>query len=170
MPFSVPEGYFETFPGLIQSGLQLEEVYPGLADLNQKPTYQVPEGYFEGLTAQVVARVKASAQPGKLVSFGRRWMRMAAAAAITGLLVTGAFLSYQNNQVSTPADPINELSSVSDQEILNYMQNQEVPALESGGTNMAVSNFTDNDVKDLMSDVSDAELEQYAQSQDPQSN
>ena len=103
--YQVPDNYFETLPDSILSKLQtnavelteeLEMVAPILNQISKKPVLSLPDGYFEALQPLDVID-----QPGtaKIVTFRNysRWIQYVAAAMVTGILVTGAFIFTDSN-------------------------------------------------------------------------
>ncbi|HVU54446.1 MAG TPA: hypothetical protein VHD83_05295 [Puia sp.] len=167
MPYQVPEGYFETS---IPSATLLA--------LKDKTVYEVPEGYFETLAAIVVARVQpAGKQTGKLISMsGSRksaWWKYAAAAAITGVILTLGWLRLQTPSKDQPLASVDvarmtqdSLTKVSDQDIQSYVddhtaQIQQVQQEEDYANSTASLDISDNDVKNLLGDVPDGDLKAY---------
>lgn len=71
LPFQAPAGYFETMPEALMSRIKKQEAQDAILEAHEP----APK------TAPVVQMVKA-----------RKWIMYAAAAMITGILVTGAFL------------------------------------------------------------------------------
>ena len=175
MPFDAPAGYFNELTDNMIGGMkainfvndELENLSPVMEDLKGKNPYQAPAGYFDGFAANLLSRVSpVQQQPAKLVSMGNRkkWMRYMAAAVLTGIVITGSVLllsrpagggSTANDQVHT------ELSKVSDQEILNFLEAHNAPVPDSSNV-MAFATGSENEASDLLGDVSDNELQQYA--------
>lgn len=74
-PFTVPSGFFQSFPGkmldLVRALAEEEREgdAPGFAegpdgfpaDLKDRPTFQVPTGYFDNLAESILGRIKAEA-------------------------------------------------------------------------------------------------------------
>ncbi len=174
MPFNAPAGYFSELPANLTAGaqalafvndeLESNPLSPLMQSLKIKSTYQVPAGYFENLPERLLSRVKKQPQKAKVVSFRKSWVKYAVAAAITGLILTIGLINYNkpNTPVSINTDPISGLATVSDQEISNYIENQDLLLSVAGNSSPSVSDFNDNDINDLMSVVSDDELQQYA--------
>jgi hypothetical protein len=179
-PFALPTGYFFELPDNLVVGMQavefvkeeLEEMSPVLAGLKEKTTYQVPEGYFEALPAKILEHLPFRQQPAKLVafpSFKKSWLKYAVAAGFIGLIVTLGLLQF-NHEPARFEDPIASLTKVSDQEMTSYLDNQDIPlpkSLDSNTINSilatsGVNDINDADIQDLMGDVSDSELQQYA--------
>lgn len=164
-PFSVPDGYFEELSGgLAASSFAREESAvdsPLMANLKEIDLYEVPQGYFNELPQLILNKVKQGSGQAKVVSLGksRIFFKYAAAAIVAGALLIGGsfFFNHSNKAVADAANPV--LATVSDQEILNYMESLNVPL--SDMNSLAAVDVTENDGNDLLSDVSDEELQQY---------
>jgi hypothetical protein len=179
-PFSLPFGYFKELSGNLVAGMQavefvrdeLEDTSALLVGLKEKKPYTVPDGYFESLSETILQRVKQNRRPSKVISISKSksWLKYAAAAAITGLILTTGILYFDRTR-PTVEDPAAGLVKVSDQEIVNYMENEDIPLAGTSIFNnnnsvvASLDEFNDTDIKDLMSDVSDNELVQYASDQ-----
>jgi len=165
MPYQVPEGYFDSsLPSAT------------LLALKDKTVYEVPEGYFETLAAIVMARVQpAEATTGKVVSMTSRrrtsWLKYAAAAVVTGALLTFGWLRLQTHSKDGSVANIDVpqgLTKVSDQDIENYVDDHTVQIQQAqqeedytNANSTASLDITDNDAKSLLGDVPDGELAQY---------
>jgi len=97
MPFQVADGYFENFPETL-----FEKAHIGLLYNIEKPIYQVPDQYFSGLADQILAKAKAAefAEKVKVLPMRkmRNWVTYAAAAILTGIMVTGSFMFSDKKQ------------------------------------------------------------------------
>jgi len=170
-PFSTPPGYFDELADNLASGMkalsivndELENLSEPMAAGKNKNPYTVPAGYFDGLAASILTRAKKQSKPAKLVSFSTKspWLKYAAAAALTGVLITIGLFTFKPRN-ATGTDPLAALSKVSDQEIVNYLDNQDILTIDSTSTTTAVLDWSENDMKDLFQDIPDAELQQYA--------
>jgi hypothetical protein len=184
-PFEVPSGYFTELSENLVMGLKaLDQVQDELEKdsslihaLDKSELYELPAGYFETFPDRALSRVKqiASRKPAKIISLlgARSWMKYAAAAMVAGVLLTGGLLWFNSSPNST-AKPIQltipladktNFATVSDQEILNYLESQNVPETDLNslasidlGDNESVG---DNEGNNLLSGVSDEELQQY---------
>ena len=181
MPFEVPEGYFSSLPVLTtrlamddQTDLHQLNQDSLLAGLKNIPVYQAPEGYFNELADTILEKVKQQDReqqnapgkqqaPARVVSFGRRrnWWKYAAAAVVTGLILTGGWLKLHNSPLTAPADITKSLSNVSDQEIESYLDNQNLPLADDLANSTASVDITESDIKSLLGDVPDGELKEY---------
>ncbi len=171
--YEVPDGYFTTLPVEVLSRIQtnhtvreeLDEVAPLLNTIDKETPYQVPEKYFARAD---FARLASYQQPqAKVVTLrlARRWMQYAAAALVTGVLVTGAFLFTDNpanieESTYQSVDLSSELDKVSETELANYLDNPEHAAVAN---TVAVLTGEESltDVKKNLQRVSDEELKQY---------
>lgn len=172
MPFAIPADYFSELPANITDGAraiemvneELENLSPMMSQLRTVQPYKVPAGYFEGLD-QVMLEKVAQPKGGKLISMGgaRKWMRYAAAAAVAGLIFIGAMRIFGGKNVDGTVPGI---AGISDTEIIKYLEQQNgdpVPAVaESAGSDV---NFTASDMKDMLADISDEELQKYVDQQ-----
>jgi hypothetical protein len=163
VPFTSPAGYFDELSNNVVAGVQaiefvngeLENLSPLMNSLKGKEVYEVPQGYFESLAGEVLNKVNR--QPAKVISigFGKKLVRYAAAAVIVGLMAIGAY-KIINPTSSTDTTPI---AKVSDQELENFLDNNTISIADT--STVITAEVSDDDSKDLLADVSDAELQQY---------
>ena len=169
MPYSLPEGYFDTLEPA--ASVKEESLSPLMTGLKSKAAYQVPEGYFESLPEIISARVKP-ASPARVISMSRKrnaWWQYSAAAVIVGFIFTIGWLRLHTpagRQGLTGADLTQGLARVSDQDIQSYLDNQDnhmapIQQDDAFGKSIASLEFSDNDIKNFLGDVSDNELTQY---------
>jgi len=169
-PFTTPDGYFDELSDNLVGGMnaitfvkdELEVLHPLMNDLKNKSTYTVPKDYFNQLAETILHKVKRQ-EPAKIVSFekSRSLLKYAVAAAVTAIVLTIGLLTFNTKSVTD--DPATGLSKISDQEITNYLHNHDVPLAEVATNNSTASlDFNDNDVSELLGDVPDNELEDYA--------
>jgi hypothetical protein len=163
----------------MSSRQEIAEISGLLAGLQQKNPYRVPEGYFQSLNHPIpqsagdskVVPIESRKELEKQTAIHAeqktpvfnfsRVLKYAVAACIVALLGLNLFtLTYQNNRFT---DPISGLTTVSDQEMANYLDADDIhwtPGLgASSGT--ASVDLSDNDIHELFSNVGDDELEQY---------
>lgn len=178
-PFSTPAGYFNELSDNAVAGAQaiefvndeLENLSPLMNSLRNKQVYEVPAGYFEQLPDQVLNAAKTQ-QPAKVVSisFTRRVTRYAAAAVVAGIIgVAGwMFLGKHGNIKTTPNQPVvvaqADLDSISDDMLEKYLENQTAVPVETAVPATATANNSEidtADMRDMLADVSDEDLQQY---------
>jgi hypothetical protein len=172
-PYRLPEGYFA-------------EVSPILSVLKDKTTYLAPEGYFDYLptaateTVMQEAGEKRAGGGAKVVALGSRekpvkghWWKYAGVAAAACLILVFSWPQLHTSMTRTnegqhPMGTVDLASStsqglhkVSDQEILDYMDDQNSTLAEPVSNNTATLDMNDSDIKTLLGNVPDGELQQY---------
>lgn len=185
VPYKVPVGFFEGFAENLMNRLHVEtaefsesnagqqiaevsslqeilEISPLLAGLKNKNPYQVPVGFFEELKADIPKRetklVAIKSKPAPV--FTLKTVRYAVAACLVALLGTAIFnLTYHKT-----TDPIKDLTTVSDQDIANYLDSDDIHWTPGIYSSSASTDFSESDIHDLLSGVPDEELEQYSSS------
>ena len=184
-PYVIPAGYFEDFADILMYRIRFEadgfgetqsisspeeiaEISPLLAELKNKNPYRVPAGYFENLDTKMqvtedVAPKLVSVPPSnktKRISIPMRIVRYAAAACIVGMIGITTF-NITHRQI---LDPINGLTKVSDQDMANFLDIDDVHWTPDNPSDLQTStvDLSDNDIHDLLGSVPDVELEQYS--------
>jgi hypothetical protein len=170
-PYVVPEGYFD--------GLS-----PVLAVLKDKNPYIVPAGYFDGLATVIAARTADvglrvvgedhGRSKARVIGFGKRmsWMKYAAAAVVAGLVFTVSLLRWHSTTTSTqvagtrqqpPVDIAKNLTRVSDEELQNFLVDQDTTLAQpvTNNASMVSLGMDDSDIKSLLGQVPDGDLKQY---------
>ena len=170
MPYQVPAGYFD----MLEIGplVSEENLSPQLAALKDITAYQVPEGYFESFPEIMSARVRPAAAPAKVISINHRrrtWWQYSAAAVVIAFTFTIGWLRLHTPTVKpglNSPDVTQGLARVSDQDIQSYLDNRDnhtAPVQQDDfyGKSTAALEFSDNDIKNFLGDISDNELTQY---------
>lgn len=170
--FTVPEGYFTHFSGLLMEKIrkaesdsieaELEAISPLLAgSLTKKMPYSLPEGYFATANPALQSPKEERAAP-VVPMFPVRKSRMLYAAAAVVILLGIFTLFYKLNTGSQPSD-INfsitaELPKVDAKEIDAYLQYapEDVPAEP-----LSLANLEDIDFEGVINDVNDKELKEF---------
>ncbi len=166
LPYAVPAGYFDHFAENLLQKIRMAEIEdpdaelialsPLLAGLNRKTPYRIPAEYFNEFSTDTASFRHTEPKLVRMGS-GRRVMKYALAAMVTGLIATAAFFAFNHSGT----DPLKELSDVSSQDIANYLDAHDVHWVPGTSVQGASADFNDNDISDLLSNVSDSELEQY---------
>jgi hypothetical protein len=168
MPFSTPDNFFEELSDNAVAGakaidfvnVELENLSPLMSSLKDKQVYEAPAGYFDQLPQQILQKVKS--QPAKVVSmnFTRKVVRYAAAAVVAGLVVAAAWL-YTGN--GTDEGSLVGIEQISDEGLESYIENQN--SVNPAETTVLAANtnaeIDEEDMKDMLADVSDEELQKY---------
>ena len=170
-PYQLPEGYFESLSentlaetkavAFVQE--ELDDFSPVLHNLKHAPLYEVPAGYFDQLPDVILSKVR-SEQPAKVVKMGSRNVlrRYIAAAAVLAVMITGAWLYFQPSSGTENPKTTVAIQQVPDEELVRFIDDQALAA-EIAGNTIAYTEFDNNDMHDLLADVSDEELQQYVE-------
>lgn len=174
-PFHTPAGYFEEFPDTAMAGAmaidfvqaELEKESVILSSLKAINVYQAPAGYFEQFPATMLAKVQHQQQTAKVVPMHRRkiW-RIAAAAVVAGALAITTWLYFQVADTTPPAVPVAGLEKVSDTELQQYIDNQLVNFTETNPVSVEPGEINTEDMKEMLADVTDEELQKYLDQND----
>lgn len=177
-PFSLPDNYFKELADNAMAGAkavefvndELENLPLVLSELKNKNVYEIPAGYFENFSATVLNKIKTQ-QRAKVISINKKtnWLKYTAAAAVIGFIATTAVLIFNNKKPGTlysyakidDKQLADSLHNANDEDILNYLQSHNVPVVDTSSS-IAAADFNDDDVDDMLADVSDNELQQYA--------
>ena len=168
VPYEMPANYFSELSDHALGGAkaidfvneELENLSPLMNSLKGKSVYEAPEGYFDTLADQILAEAKKQ-KPAKVVAFRpvKKIMRYAVAAVVIGVMAISVWLSQREPGKPSIAKIENGIEAASDEEILNFIQSSEAPLAETVLTSddeMSVA-----DMKVMLADVSDKELEQF---------
>lgn len=169
LPYEAPAGYFSELSEHAVAGVkaiefvnvELENLSPTMSSLRSANVYEVPSGYFDSLADNVLKNVRQH-RSAKVVSmnFGKKVMRYAVAAVITGLIALGGWLYFAPSTTTSIASIENKVKQVSEDEMMNFLENDALIAMESNSAGSEQIDATD--MKSMLADVSDEELEQFA--------
>ena len=168
-PYQVPVEYFEGLPENIMRGIrehadyqtsqeELASISPLLSTISKKPVFSVPDGYFENFEVAIDHKPKAL-----VVSIAsRRWLRLAAAAVVTGIIAVGSILIINsNNKIDPQNNPEawvkkNVIKKVNPEVITEFVKltDEELPLKD-------VANNKPEDIKELMKDVPVNEIDKF---------
>jgi hypothetical protein len=168
--YVVPEGYFDYLPAAATEKV----IHEGVREVFQQAVPAMAATSDEG-SAKGGARVVAIGSKGKVVK-GHWWKYAGVAAAACLILVfswpqlhtrfsnISGGKSDEGQHVGTvdlASSMSQSLHKVSDQEILNYLDDQNSILAEPVSNNTATLDMNDSDIKTLLGDVPDGELQQY---------
>lgn len=171
--YQVPETYFDQFATQVLAKLKEEErktelapTAPLLARLSYENLYTLPDHYFSRIN--FIPGVKKALAESRVITFhiARKWIQYAAAAVVTGILVTGAFLftddsrSYIQSEKIEKADVTSSLDKISEEALVDYLQNHEHMVIQPASTLFA-SEEELKEIKAHIRNISDEELNQY---------
>lgn len=147
---SVPEGYFDKLSASVLSRikeegalLELRNLSPMLYSVQNENVYKAPAGYFERLASVILSKVQV---PAKVISIHRRsiW-KYAVAAVVAGVIAINSIWNFNSPnqhvayntlkskpgmpayiseaaQYKTEEDIQNAVASLSNDDIINYLQ------------------------------------------------
>ncbi|HET9745016.1 MAG TPA: hypothetical protein VFP97_04830 [Chitinophagaceae bacterium] len=170
MPYSVPAGFFQDFGDSVMEKLnanvnhqtseeEIENLSPLLSSLRNKNPYSVPAGYFETLESRVEKK------DAKVISITkRRWYRISIAAAVIGIVAMTGVLLFSTGAINIDKNPQgwvkkNVINKVSDEKINEFVtlvspEESQKPVEENEAATQA-------EVKELMKDVSQKEIDEF---------
>lgn len=142
----VPQGYFDSISDSILSkikrmeketeGNEFQQSFPLLHSLKGKNVFSVPKNYFENLSTAITEKINKTPEDAKIISIGKKWWKYAAAAVITGAIAISSLQLFNGgneaetysyayeiaNQFKTPDQFEKGIASLSDDEIINYLE------------------------------------------------
>jgi len=160
MPYAVPDHYFQTTIEELPF-LTGEDPQSAILSLVERVTpYQVPLGYFANLPEQILEKV--ARQKAKVVPITRRkWMRMAAAAMVGGIIAVSGFfyLNQKTNRFDAGKPIAQQLKNVSTKELDDFIKTADITPASTETATVAASKASD--VRRMLKDVSDKELDAF---------
>ena len=181
-PYTLPAGYFDELATNITDGAkaielvneELENLSPLMIDLKNKNVYEAPEGYFDSLANSLLAKAKQQ-QPAKVVSmnFSRKIMRYAAAAVVAAVVFgAGWFIISDKGGAVNPTEEkiAKELDKVSDDELIKFFEDDNTAIDDNTVAAIQSPEIDAADMKDMLADISDEELQQYLEERTPVNN
>lgn len=178
MPFEVKENYFEVLSENVIEGItainavneELENLSPVMENLKTIQVFTVPDEYFENLSGIILNRIKVNegvsiAATAKIVKghFTGSFIKYVAAAAVVGVVFLTGWLFFNNKQANSSNGNIanieKQVKMLSDTELKTFVEKNTI-----GGSLASYNDSTevfDEDVKYMLADVPDGELQQY---------
>ena len=162
MPNAIPEDFFEI--GIEELPVLIRDEDPlVLSFISKEMPYVVPVGYFANVPEQVLSKIPD--RGAKVIPIVRRkWMRMAVAAAITGIISLSGYLYFTNktSPVTANAPIAQQLKGVSTKEIDEFIKTADpVVATTEVVSTSGTKEKANTQVKQLLTDVSDKELDAF---------
>ena len=155
MPYSVPEGFFESSLNDVPVLMSDKEDSAVLTYIGKDLPYSVPDDYFDNLAGQVLAIV--APKRAKVIPIVRRkWMRMATAAMVFGVIGLSGIVYFTGND--SPKDPMAQIKTASTSDLDAFLKNTDANLL---GSTTAQSPSKNNEVKEMLKNVPDNELNAF---------
>ena len=173
-PFTPPDGYFNEFSDNIVAGVkavafvnqELENLSPTMLSLKNKQVYEVPDGYFDTTIAAIFDKIKQPPAKVIKIGFGKKIMRYAAAAVVVGIIAISTYVI--SSKPGKIAGPVTSIKPAWDSAVVAKIPDQEMESFLNANTGSLAdvstvddNTFNQNDIKDLLADISDEELQQY---------
>ena len=182
-PYTLPTGYFEELATNVTDGAkaielvneELENLSPLMIGLKNINVYEAPEGYFDSLANTLLAKAKQQ-QPAKVVSmnFGRKIMRYAVAAMVVAVVFVAGWLINTNSPAKDNERIAKELDEkvkkVSDDELIKFFEDANTSVEDNTVAAIQSPEIDAADMKDMLADISDEELQQYLEERTPVTN
>jgi hypothetical protein len=181
-PYKVPAGYFDVLPADILSRIkaekagsvqeELEIISPVLSGISKKMPFSTPAEYFDTLTPAIRVENGEQRKQARVVRMfqPQRTFRYAAAALIAGVIGVAAWLFLADDStpdkyamkpdVEVQKELKSEVSQLSEKEINAFVQGSSA-TLISTYENSAVEEIGEEDVRLMLADIPDRELEKY---------
>lgn len=156
LPFSVPDNFFQSNLEGLEAFTSENEESLGLSFVEKEMPYEVPVGYFANFPEQVLEKV-AERQAKVVPMMKRKWVRLAVAAMVTGIMAVSGFM-YFSNRGSVASDPVTAVKKASTQELNDFIKSTVVNVTDD---NAAVTAHNATQTKKLFNDVSDKELDAF---------
>ena len=162
LPYSIPDNYFSLNTEGLQAFTSENEESLVLSFIDKEMPYEVPTGYFANVPEQVLQKV--SNRGGKVVAFRKRnWMRLAAAAVVTGILAISGIVYFNNRTTGngTSNDPVMAVKKASTEELNDFIKTTALEATDGKSSLTVLNKAPKTDAKKLFADVSDKELDDF---------
>lgn len=159
LPYSVPDNYFQSNIENLEAFTSENEESLVLSFIDKEMPYQVPTGYFANVPEQVLEKV-ATHSARVVPMMKRKWVRLAVAAMVTGIIAISG-ITYFNNRGShsiASTDPGTVVKKASTKELNDFINSTAV-TLSNDQTPVTVKNTTET--KKIFNDVSDKELDAF---------
>ena len=118
--------------------------------------FTVPADYFQNLPSAIMKKV--SGNQAKVIPINRNnWSRFLVAASVMAIMAFGGIFYFNNK--SSAKDPIAQVKKLSTTEITDFLKNTTIDLNTNNVTAKNPSKM--NDVKNLLQDVPDNELDNF---------
>jgi hypothetical protein len=158
LPYSVPENYFHSNIDGLEAFTSESEESLVLSFIEKEMPYEVPAGYFANVPEQVLEKI--SDRGAKVIPMmKRKWVRLAVAAMVTGIIAISGIAYFNNKGTNDPAvDPVAKvLKKTSTQELNEFIKSTVVDVT----TPVTAQSSPSKTEKRLFDDVSDKELDAF---------
>lgn len=162
MPYSIPPDYFFRSMNSLPAVVGMEVPSPVLSAIGKTMPYSVPDGYFDQLPERIL-----SSLPGHrtrvIPMMARKWMRIAVAALIGGIICTSGYFYFANNHThSSPgASVVATLKSVPTKELDEFLKTIDANTASANQTAQNSPSQSGKDVKKMLQDVPENDIDAF---------
>ena len=159
LPYSVPDNYFQSNIENLGAFTSESEESLMLSFIDKEMPYEVPAGYFANVAEQVLEKV--SGRNAKVVPIAKRkWMQLAVAAAVTGIMAISGIMYFGGHTGNTLAsgDPATVVKKATTKELNDFINSTTV-TITNDQKQVTAKNKTE--AKKIFNDVSDKELDAF---------
>jgi hypothetical protein len=162
MPYEVPADYFHSTLQDLPVLVREEEESLVLSFIDKSMPYEVPQGYFFNLPDEILSRINQPAGAKVIPIIRRRWMRLAVAAAVTGIMALSGILYFSkgksNVPVTSPGWVAKSVQNVSPTALDEFIKTADVT---TASRQTAQHKPAKTEVRKMLQDVSDKELDAF---------
>jgi hypothetical protein len=173
-PYTVPNDYFENFPGMILEQVagrqesrnevfeEMEKISPLLNTIDKKPVFNVPADYFERAQSRGNPIARGEAKVISIKNASSNFLKYAVAAVIFSIMAVGVFMFLGKEKGTSRAASSSaavDLKNLSEREIVEFLKKN------ASYEGLAPRNGYDkaNDVKSAVKEMTDKEIQQFLQ-------
>jgi hypothetical protein len=158
LPYSIPSDYFQSNIESLNAIISQEEESLILSFVEKEMPYQVPLGYFTNFPEQVLEKIADQKKVVPLVK--RRWMRLAAAAVVTGVMAISGIFYFNSRGDNTTTDPVTAVKKASTEELNDFIKTTAIDGTDEKAQ-ITVRNKGPKTESKIFADVSDKELNAF---------
>lgn len=168
VPYEMPGSYFSELAEDVVSGAraidfvnqELEIEASLVHQMGRKNVYTVPGGYFFKLPYTLLQKVKATDSKIPFFQRHKKALSFAAAAVFAGVMSVASW-SYFHHSLSAVNTGIAGIERIDAAEISSYLENNAPVSPSDSVITYSVADLKTNEIKRLLADVSDEDLENY---------
>ncbi len=151
-PYQLPREYFDENLSSLPYLINEDQPSALLKLVEQETPYEVPAGYFDSLPQQVLSR---TSQRTPVISMKRKWMKMAVAAVLAGMVAISGIFYFNESTVSSSI--AKQLKNVPTTELDEFIRTATIsPARDTSGEQGSGA-----DISVLLKDVSTQEMDAF---------
>ncbi|MEP6583660.1 MAG: hypothetical protein ABJA90_05325 [Ginsengibacter sp.] len=120
--FKVPDGYFDSLSANVLAAnkeinhetadQELHNLSSILYSLKKENVFEIPDRYFSNLSSDIIKKVKPASAKIVVMKSRNSWLRIAAAAVITGIIAIGSLQIFNNSSNQIGPDTLITASNI----------------------------------------------------------